>query len=164
MYKVEVNRVLIPVDFSDPARKAFYVGLKFAQIFGADTWVLHVEEPLNVFHSDYEDLERLEEEVKRLEKGIRRRLDELFEEGQVDALLRRRVQLAIRGGKPWLEIVRFAAEKDVDLIVMATHGRTGLKHMLIGSTAERVVRRSPCMVLSVKPDDYDPGIEKLLAT
>lgn len=53
-------------------------------------------------------------------------------------------------GKPFVEIVRAAKERDADLIVIGTHGRTGLAHMLIGSTAEKVVRMAPCPVLTVK--------------
>jgi nucleotide-binding universal stress UspA family protein len=53
-------------------------------------------------------------------------------------------------GKPHVEIVRYAREKDIDLIVMGSHGLSGLKHVLFGSTAERVVRESPCNVFVVK--------------
>ena len=56
---------------------------------------------------------------------------------------------------PFVEIVTFAKDEETDLIVIGTHGRTGLKHMLIGSVAERVVRRAPCPVLTVRPDEHD---------
>ena len=162
MHNVDINKVLIPVDFSDPSRQAFYSGLTFSRLFSADTYVLHVAEPLHTFDSSYEDIMKVSSEVERLEKGVQRRLDELFEEGGVQENDRRRVKVEIRGGKPWLEILRFAVEKDMDLIVMATHGHTGIKQMLIGSTAERVVRRAPCPVLCVKPDDFKPDL-KILA-
>ena len=59
-----------------------------------------------------------------------------------------------RQGPPFLEIVRYAKENDIDLIIMGTHGRSGLAHMLLGSVAEKVVRKAPCAVLTVRPSDH----------
>ncbi len=152
---LNIERILIPVDFSDTSRKAFYAGLNMASVLDADTHILHVEEPLNTMN----DPVRVSEEVARLEKGVRRRLDELFEEGGLERVDRRRVVIDIRGGKPWMEICRYAEENGIGMIVMATHGYTGFKQILIGSTAERVVRRSPCPVLCVKPDGYESNLD-----
>ncbi len=152
---LNIDRILVPVDFSETARKAFYAGLKMASVLDADTYILHVEEPLQTMN----DPVKVSEEVSRLETGVRRRLDELFEQGGLELVDRRRVHIDIRGGKPWMEICRYAEENGIGMIVMATHGHTGFKQMLIGSTAERVVRRSPCPVLCVKPDGYDSNLE-----
>jgi nucleotide-binding universal stress UspA family protein len=57
----------------------------------------------------------------------------------------------ILSGMPFLEIIRYAKANDVDLIVIGTHGRSGMEHIIFGSTAEKVVRKAPCPVLSVKP-------------
>ena len=57
-------------------------------------------------------------------------------------------------GTPFLEIIRYAKEKDIDMIVMGTHGRSGLVHMLMGSVAEKVVRKAPCPVLTVRPEGH----------
>lgn len=65
------------------------------------------------------------------------------------------IALEIAEGKPFIEIIKAAKNYDVDLIVMGTHGRTGLQHMLIGSVAEKVVRKAPCPVLTVKHPDYE---------
>ena len=63
--------------------------------------------------------------------------------------------MAIRKGKPFLEIIRFAKENDIDLIIIGTHGRSGLEHIIFGSTAEKVVRKAPCPVLSVRPSQRE---------
>ncbi|HUQ68179.1 MAG TPA: universal stress protein, partial [Planctomycetaceae bacterium] len=66
----------------------------------------------------------------------------------------RSVQRVIRIGAPYVEIVKYAAEQDVDVIVVGTHGRSGLTHLLLGSTAEKVVRKAPCPVLTVHPKGH----------
>ena len=64
-------------------------------------------------------------------------------------------ETAFLEGRPFVEIIRYAREKDIQLIVIATHGRTGIKHALFGSVAEKVVRKAPCPVLVVKRDERD---------
>ena len=154
--QVELNyrRILVPVDFSDTSRKAFYVALKFARVFEADTLVLHVMETMDAFDSTSK-VEARSEELTRVEEGVKRRVNELFERAGLAEVDRRRVLIDIRGGKPWKEILAFSAAQNADLIVMGTHGQTSFKDILMGSTTERVVRRAPCHVLCVKPDDYE---------
>ena len=69
---------------------------------------------------------------------------------EVPEEIQNRVETTILFGVPFVEIIKAARDKDIDLIVIGTHGRTGLAHMLIGSVAEKVVRKAPCPVLSVK--------------
>lgn len=152
--ELNYNTIMVPIDFSDTSRKAFYVALKFAKVFDADTHVLHVLEPLDTFDSASK-VEKHSEEVTRVEEGVRRRVNELFERAGLAEVDRRRVKIAIRGGKPWKEILKYAYEKNIDLIVMGSHGQTSFKELLMGSTTERVVRRASCHVLCIKPDDYD---------
>lgn len=153
---LKVEKILIPIDFSDSSRKAFYIGLKIARIFDAETRVLHVMEPIASFDSA-EDMDRQAEEVRRVEEGVKRRVNELFEAGGLQEVDRRKVKVDIRAGKPYLEILRYAYQNDIDLIVMGSHGYTGVKHMLLGSQTEKVVRRAHCMVLTIKPDDFEVG-------
>ncbi len=155
---VGYRRILCPVDFSETSRLAFYKAIGYSRLFKAELVLLHVEE--RNLTKGYDQVEEVTELMDRLESGVIRRLDELQGDGQLTDADREHITLEISGGKPWLEIVRYAAEHDCDLIVMGTHGHTGMRHMFIGSQAERVVRRSHCHVLCVKPKDYHPEIPK----
>ncbi len=151
------KRILVPIDFSDCARKAFYVAMKYSTLFDADTVLLHVREK----PGSGEDLDATQSDMDRVEAGIQRRMNELWQKGGLEEIDRRRVTLEIRGGKPWVEIVQYANAQDVDLIIMGTHGNTGLKSILIGSQCERVVRRANCHVLAVKPDGFDSTLDSV---
>ena len=150
--------IICPVDFSPCSRRAFYKAVGYAKLFNAKLYVLHVVER-NLSVGSYEQVEEESTEMDRLEAGLVRRLDELESEGQVSQQERERISLEFRGGKPYLEILRFAQEVNANLIVMGTHGHTGIKHIIIGSQAERVVRRSHCDVVCVKPEAYEPHID-----
>jgi universal stress protein A len=151
--KFKVEKILVPIDFSDTSRKAFYVALKIGRQYDAHVTVLHVMEPIASFDTG-EDMDRQSSEVKRVEEGVSRRVNELFAAGGLAEVDRRKVKVEIRAGKPWLEILKHAYQGGTDLIVMGAHGYTGVKHMLIGSQTDKVVRRAHCMVLTVKPDDF----------
>lgn len=151
---IRYDRILVPIDFSDTSRKAFYVALKFAKKFDADTHVLHVMETMDTFDS-MDKVQEQGKELDRVEEGVRRRVNELFEREGLAEVDRRRVFISIQGGKPWKEILNYSAENNIDLVVMGSHGQSSFKDILIGSTTERVVRRAGCHVLCIKPDDYE---------
>ncbi|MGM0574653.1 MAG: universal stress protein [Myxococcota bacterium] len=155
---IQYSHILAPVDFSETSRKAFYTAVGYARTFRAHLTILHVNER-NLAMGGFEDVEEQSATMERLEAGIVRRLDELQADGHVTDDDRERMTLEISAGKPWMEILRFAMDQDVDLIVMGTHGHTGFRRMLIGSQAEKVVRRAGCDVLSVKPAGYEPGLD-----
>ena len=150
----DVKKLLVPVDFSDTSRRAFYVALRMARLFSAETYVLHVQEPIRGFDTG-EAMEKKAQEITRLEEGVRRRVNELFEDGGLGEIDRRRVHVDVTGGKPYLEICRYAYHNDVDMIVIGSHGYSGVKHRLFGSQTEKVVRLAPCPVLTIKPDDVE---------
>jgi nucleotide-binding universal stress UspA family protein len=74
-------------------------------------------------------------------------------EGQIGDRVKSRI--AVRTGKPFYEINQYAAEESIDLVIIATHGHTGVEHILFGSTAEKVVRKAPCPVLVVRSGEHD---------
>jgi len=151
------KNILCPVDFSDCSTKAFYRAVGYCQLFNAKLTVLSVREGGPV--SFYEDISAGREALDVLRQGLVKRLDVLQEEGKITRDERDRIFLETRNGKPFEEILRFALDARNDLIVMGTHGNTGFKHLFMGSQAERVVRRAPCDVLTVKPDGYDPKLD-----
>jgi len=140
-----LRTILHPTDFSPAAEEAFQLAGSLARDHGARLVVFHVNPPVPAGElpvaSELEDAEeyneRLWEEFHRLE-----RLDPRFRE--------LRMECKFINGDPAWEILRLAEEIDCDLIVMGTHGRTGLARLLMGSVAEKVLRKAPCPVLTMK--------------
>ncbi|OGG05559.1 MAG: hypothetical protein A3F83_04090 [Candidatus Glassbacteria bacterium RIFCSPLOWO2_12_FULL_58_11] len=91
-----------------------------------------------------------------LDEGLRdRALDALDEFVYEDLRNKITFKCEVASGKPFVEIINYAKKENIDLIVTATHGLTGLEYMVIGSTTERVVRRAPCPVLSIKDPEHE---------
>jgi nucleotide-binding universal stress UspA family protein len=149
---LEVKRLLVPLDFSAHAMKALRYATAFARLFRARLIVLHVTEPI-VYPSDfgYAPLppQALEE---NFQQDARERLEAVASEQSAAGVA---CEVALRLGKPYQEIAAAAREMQVDLIVITTHGYAGLTHVLLGSTAERVVRHAPCPVLVVRDQETD---------
>jgi nucleotide-binding universal stress UspA family protein len=160
----KIQKILVPLDFSPPSVEALDYAVSMAKQFHAAIHLVHVYPPDeassvpgagHLLLRSAEAVERLNEELT----GIHRKHVREF----------RPENCHIRGGRPYQEIVRVAREIDADLIVLATRGHSGLKHLLLGSTAERVVRSAPCPVLVVrkrkqksKPDSKAFAIRTIL--
>jgi nucleotide-binding universal stress UspA family protein len=137
----------VPIDFSDHSKNALQYAIPFAQQFHASIELLYVVEP-TIYPADFSfgqvGFPNVEEELKK--RGAE----------ELDALMRQaiagrvRATRTIRTGRPFYEINQYAKEQQVDLIIIATHGHTGMEHILFGSTAEKVVRGAPCPVLVVR--------------
>ncbi len=143
---VRLDRILVPTDFSDYSRSALPYALVFAKHFGAEVMLLHVVYPhYYVTNPDYfsSDYGPLLDETRRLAKSDMAKLVRATSFGDVSFKTR------IEEGHPVQNILEIAAEWGADLIVTSTHGRTGLAHVLIGSTAEQVVRYAKCPVLVI---------------
>lgn len=149
----EFRRILLPTDFSERAEAARSYAVMLAEKFGAELHVLHVlQEPIAVLPESSLAVAppalNLPEIIKSAEQGLA--AISVNPPAGVGARV-------VRNGLPADEIVRYAAEAGVDLIVQGTHGRTGLAHVLLGSVAEKVVRRAPCAVLTVRPQGRGTG-------
>jgi nucleotide-binding universal stress UspA family protein len=141
-----VRRVLVPVDFSEASETAVQHAVEVAKTYGAEVHLLHVVEEV-VYPSAYGVEPALfpsDEVVARVEKtlGEMARSDLGYEHVQVAATI----------GYAPMTILDYVQENEIDLVVIATHGRAGLDRMLLGSVAERVIRQSPVPVFVVKPE------------
>jgi nucleotide-binding universal stress UspA family protein len=143
-----ITRILVPVDFSPHAERAVRYAATLARRFDATLHLLHVvEDPfLSGAWSPEAYVPNVTELLQDLTAGAERQLAGL--RASV-AALGITVTTAVITGRPAPAIVSHADQGGFDLIVMGTHGRTGLSHVVIGSVAERVVRKAPCPVLTV---------------
>jgi len=153
---VRIDKILCPVDFSTSSEYALNFAVAMAETYGAELVLLHViEPPVYAVSGDYLDPEFSVEMTRRQEAASQKKLEEV--EAGVRARYPRIRALSVSGA-PFLGIVETARREQASLIVMGTQGRTGLAHMLIGSVAEKVVRKAPCPVLTVKHPDHDTGL------
>lgn len=145
--KLNIKKILVPIDFSDYSKSALKYAKEFSKYFGAEIILIYVVEPM-VYPPDFSmgqiaiptiDIEldkRAKEELEKLAKN------EIHSDTKF--------QIVIKTGKPFVEIIQTASEMDIDLIIIATHGHSGVEHILFGSTAEKVVRKAPCPVLTLR--------------
>jgi nucleotide-binding universal stress UspA family protein len=148
---IQLARILLPTDFSEFSSEATNYACAFAEQFDAELHLLHV---LEIHQSNTPDFamalalpRRIKESREAAEKALENVLDSKWAEA-------RKVVKATAEGPPFLEIITYAKQYDVDLIVMGTHGRSALVHALMGSVAEKVVRKAPCPVLTVRPEGH----------
>ena len=142
----QIKSIIVPIDFSEYSKSALKYAIDFAKQFNAKMYLIYVVEPI-IYPADFSmgqvaipsaDLDiqsRASEELMSLAKTIGSGIY---------------TETIIRTGKPFVEIIDTAKEMDIDLIIMATHGHTGVEHLLFGSTAEKVVRKAPCPVLTLR--------------
>ncbi|CUU03934.1 Nucleotide-binding universal stress protein, UspA family [Candidatus Kryptobacter tengchongensis] len=145
---MRIKKILLPTDLSPASISAFKYAKSLAEKYGASIYVLHVLEniPILAIHALDLTLERIE---KNMAENAKIQLEKIVKE---NLKTKNKVQIFIRKGVVDEEIVKFADEKKVDLIVMGTHGRTGIEYTILGSIAEKIVRRAKCPVLTVKPE------------
>lgn len=151
--KVDIKRILCPVDFSDNSDHAMRYAAALAGTFNSELTLLHVVAPVvAVLPGETALPDTQQEDIDELAEACRERLEQTVGALTADGLA---VQHKVLNGVPFVEIIRYARDREIDLIIMGTHGRTGLGHLLIGSVAERVVRKAPCPVLTVKHPEHE---------
>lgn len=150
---IHLDTILFPTDFSEASKIALPFAADLSDKYDADLHIFHAfsENILNpYFLSEEVDeaaryFERVEEEFDNLVEELVEDID-LKEDDYTEVLA---------NGEPFVEMINYIREKDVDLVVMSTHGRTGISHMLLGSTTEKVVRKATCPVLSIRNPDFE---------
>jgi len=154
---INLKRILVPTDFSESANHALAYGISFAREYKTELVLLHVIETLSVgYASDLFPVPMAEvlEEIGSYARGELEKLVAMAAERGVTA------QQVVAQGKPAAEVIRYAKEHAIDMIVLGTHGRGVLDHALFGSTTERVVRKAPCPVLTCRVAEHEFVDEK----
>jgi|KBSMisStaDraftv2_1062788.scaffolds.fasta_scaffold804034_2 nucleotide-binding universal stress UspA family protein len=148
-----LRQILVPTDFSDRSEVALTYGVALTRQFDASLHLLHVVESITVAA-----------DPQPWQWGSREEIDHAIASHAWDDLHRVipaedqrsvRVQFALEWGMPFVEIIRYAKAHAIDLIAMGTHGRSAVKHLVMGSVAENVVRTAPCPVLTVRHPEHE---------
>lgn len=141
------DKILVPIDFSDHTDQILDVALEISRKFGGEIHLLHVVPTMDCL-TPYESFLAVDSLIalqKQIAEEARQDLERMSERLSVPTTK------AIRSGVAFLEIVDYAKAENIGLVVMATHGRGALEHILLGSVTEKVVRRASCPVLTVRP-------------
>ncbi|MGD1046190.1 MAG: universal stress protein [Bacteroidota bacterium] len=151
-FPINIRRILVPIDFSEHSKNALKYAIPFAEKFKASIDLIYVVEP-TIYPADFSfgqiGFPNVEEELRT--RGSNE-LEHLVKKEIADKVVSRKI---VRTGKPFYEINQYALEENMSLIIIATHGHTGMEHILFGSTAEKVVRKAPCPVLVVRAGEHE---------
>ena len=148
---ISLKKILVPTDFSACSDAALRYARALCEAFDAELHLLHVvQDPYTQPWAAEAFPTPLGEMLEQWQQQARDRLATLVPEQETS-----RSRMATVVGSPFYEIVRYAEEQRIDLIVIGTHGRGPIGHMLLGSVAEKVVRKSPCPVLTVRQPQHE---------
>lgn len=147
---ISIKRILVPTDFSEHGKTALRYAVEFANQFGASVDLMHVIDsvPAGALLS-YRPIEDLRVSMQNHAESEMEKLHDEWSEYSFP------VNRVIVQGHPFVEIVRHAREKESDMIIMGTHGRGAIAHMMLGSVAEKVLRKAPCPVLIVRHPEHE---------
>jgi len=147
-----IKKILIPTDFSSSAMHALKYAVEFNKSFNARLYILHVLQDITDFSEFNLSPTILPQLYAEFEQNATHKLEEI-----VNHLVPKDTacDTYIIHGVPFFEIIQFSKDEGIDLIIMGSHGRTGIKHVLFGSTAEKVVKKAACPVLTIKHPDSE---------
>lgn len=146
---IKLKKILVPIDFSKFSAKALRYAEELAEKFHAEIHLLHAFETVPIMNG--EGVYFPPDVAAQEEEAARKQLDEQ----KVNVPDSVPVVRKLNHGHPFVEVVRYAKENEIDLIIMGTHGRGAIAHMLLGSVAEKVVRKAPCPVLTVRDEEHE---------
>jgi nucleotide-binding universal stress UspA family protein len=148
---MEIKKILFPTDFSEGSSNALDYAIDMAKRYGAKLYLVHVLYDIGKAAGWYVPHPSMDEMYKDIEKSAEKELGRF---GLEESRSLKGVERTVLKGVPHTEIVKFAKENKVDLIIMGTHGRKGMGRVLFGSTASQVVRYAPCPVFAVRLPVY----------
>lgn len=148
----DIKNILVPLTLTKASKNILDYAVSLADKFNAKLTVLHVlrEPKMDLSEIDYESgfLQKVKEHQ---EKEMRDELERLITK---ECSKKYNISYEMKWGQPYVEIVNKAKSINADIIIMGTHGRTGLSHVLLGSVAEKVLRLAPCPVMIIRSKDY----------
>jgi nucleotide-binding universal stress UspA family protein len=145
--ELKFKKILVPIDFSDFSKSSLRYAVTFAKQFNASIILIYVVEPI-IYPPDF-SMGQIAIPTTGIEMD-KRAIEELEKLAQNEIPSDLQKSIIVKTGKPFYEIIDTAKEEDVDLIIISTHGHSGVEHILFGSTAEKVVRKAPCPVLTLR--------------
>ena len=146
---IRLSKILVPTDFSQHSANAVRYGAELAAKFGADLLLLHCVEQTPILYGEG-GAWISPETIVELQAAADKQLQEVPVDVEGVNVIRKTVD-----GHPFVEVIRYAKSEETDLIVMGTHGRGAIAHLLLGSVAEKVVRKAPCPVLTVRDKEHE---------
>jgi nucleotide-binding universal stress UspA family protein len=150
---IDLKRILIPTDFSKFSQNALTYAAALAEKFGSELYLLHVVQNVGLLIPDMVNVvPPIMPSNEQMTAAVREALNKIVKDNKLE---RFKTNIEVRLGTPFYEIIQFAKETNVDLIVMGTHGHSGLVHVLLGSVTEKVVRKAPCPVLTVRHPEHE---------
>ncbi len=141
------KKIVCPVDFSEFTDEILNYAVDIAKKYNAELHLIHIIPNLNYF-TPYESF-LTPENLIAIERNIEKEVDKDFD--KITKTLDMSVKKVVKTGVTFVEIIDYIKTEGINLVVMGTHGRSAIEHILIGSVAEKVVRKSPCPVLTIRP-------------
>lgn len=148
---MEIKSILFPTDFSEGSAEALKYAVEFAKKYDAKLYVVHIIYDVAKASGWYVPHISMDKLYQDIQEGAKKELDNFGVE-ELSGI--KNIERVVITGIPHQEIVAFASNKKVDMIIIGTHGRTGIDRILFGSTAAQVVRNAPCPVLTVRLPKY----------
>ena len=147
---ISLKKILCPIDHSDCSKEALKYAVSFAMKEEAKLLLLHIID-IRSFNEELDAISKQIPDEETFEQLRVKLLDCIPEEIRDDM----DVEAIVIQGIPFVEIISTAKEKEIDMIVIGSHGRTGISHMMLGSVSEKVVRKAPCPVLTVRQPGHE---------
>ena len=147
---ISLKKILCPIDHSDCSKEALKYAVSFAMKDEAKLYLLHIID-IRSFNDSLVAMSQQIPDEETLEQLRMKLLDCIPEDIRDDM----DVEATVIQGIPFAEIISTAKEKEIDMIVIGSHGRTGISHMMLGSVSEKVVRKAPCPVLTVRQPGHE---------
>ena len=149
---IEIKKILVATDFSEHSNNALSYAAEFAKAFDAEVILCHIVEKLDLVSSLPPGGEGYF--PPNLDKQLQEKAQVKCEEWLSSSNIAKG-SVRVEIGTPFVEIVRLAREEETDLVIVGTHGRGPIAHLLLGSVAEKVVRKAPCPVLTVRQGEHE---------